>query len=361
MPNQESSNYFEYIINDLDSYRAVLSGANLEISQLQSGRLVGRHVRLGLPGGQFSYVELGLSMRAVGIFPNLWTLSAVLESKGRSLQHGTEVRAGSLFIHGPGAEHDAVYGQDSKIVCFAVPDEVFAKRVRRLSPHLQRALHQPFSVFEPPPTLRGKIIAHFAEAAAIIQSDPRVRNSSQALAKFESEMVCDFLEAVADQLRSDSIGADQRTAAIVQKADQVAQQSSMVGTTVAELSATCKVPRRALNRAFQNALGMGPATYLRRVRLNRARRALQEQRIDSTTVSGVALNLGFWNLGRFAEQYKELFGELPCETLRRKESSQPGPKRVADSPRVGYITANQFPANSMKDDHAPQACERGRR
>ena len=130
MSDQEPSSYFEYIINDADSYQALLSGANLEIAQLEPGRLIGRHVRLGLPGGQFSYVETDLSMRGIGTFPKLWTLSVVLESATRSLQHGIEVRAGSMFIHGPAAKHDGVYGRNFKIVCFTVSDKVFAKCIR---------------------------------------------------------------------------------------------------------------------------------------------------------------------------------------------------------------------------------------
>jgi AraC family ethanolamine operon transcriptional activator len=33
-------------------------------------------------------------------------------------------------------------------------------------------------------------------------------------------------------------------------------------------------------------------------------------------VTDVALEFGFWHLGRFAEQYKGMFGESPHETLR---------------------------------------------
>jgi len=315
--NQIPSNYFEYIISDADSYRAVLSGANVEISQLEPGRLIGRHVRVGLPGGQLSCVETSLSLRAIGTFPNFWTLSVILDSTTRSLQHGIEVRAGSLFIHGPGAAHDGVYGRNFKIVCFTVRDEVFTKHIRRLSPQLQEAVRQPWSVFEPPLASRREIIAHFAEAAAIIQSDPRVRNSSLALAEFEEELVRDFLQAVAQLLLSHSIGTDQRSAAMLQRVDQVMQESQLVVPTVAELCTVCEVPRRTLNRAFHGSLGMGPATYLRRVRLNRARRALQKEATGSITVTDVALKLGFWHLSRFAEQYKELFGESPHETLSR--------------------------------------------
>jgi transcriptional regulator GlxA family with amidase domain len=192
---------------------------------------------------------------------------------------------------------------------------VFAKHVRQLPPQLQDAIRQPWLVFEPPPAARQEIIAHFAEAAAIIRSDARVRNSRQALLEFEEEMVCDFLEVVSQQFPSHSNGADQRAAAMLQRVDDVAEESGLVDPTVAELCVACEVPRRTLNRAFQNTLGMGPATYLRRVRLNRARHALQEERTRSTTVTDAALDLGFWHLSRFAEQYKELFGESPHETL----------------------------------------------
>ena len=178
-------------------------------------------------------------------------------------------------------------------------------------------MRRPCSVFEPPPDLRQEIIEHFTEGATIIQSDPQVRNSRRAVAKFEEELVCDFLEAVEHQLPAHSIGAEQRAAAMVREIDQYVHKSVLVNSSVAELSAACEVPRRTLDRAFQKAVGMGPATYLRRVRLNGVRRALQQRSADSTTVTAVALEFGFWHLGRFAEQYDELFGEAPHETLRR--------------------------------------------
>jgi len=325
MSDQKTADYLEYIINDDDSYRALLSGANLEFLQLEPGRLIGRNLRLGLRGGQFSYGETELSLRVTGTFPNLWTLSVVLDSATRSLQHGIEVHPGSLFINAPGSKHDGIYGRNFKVVCIAVRDEVFAKYIRRFSPQCRPALRQPWSVFEPPPDSRREIIARFADAAAIIQSDPRVRGSSEALAEFEEELVCDFLEAVAQEFPSHSNGTDLRAARVLQRVDHVVQTSNLVDPTVTELCAVCEVPRRTLNRAFQDSLGMGPATYLRRVRLNRARRALQKERTRSATVSAVALKLGFWHLGRFAEQYKELFGESPHETLGpgHRENSEP--------------------------------------
>jgi transcriptional regulator GlxA family with amidase domain len=58
-------------------------------------------------------------------------------------------------------------------------------------------------------------------------------------------------------------------------------------------------------------------TYLTRLRLHRVRQALLAATQGSTTVSIEALNWGFWHFGEFARAYKECFGELPSETLRR--------------------------------------------
>ncbi len=326
MLKPEPSNYFEYIIRDAESYGMVLAAANLEISQLEPGSLSGRHIRLNLPGGEFSYVETNLALRGIGTFPNLWTLSVVLESTSRSRQHGIRIRPGSLVIHQPKAEHDGVYSRNFKVACFTIRDDFLASHVRHLDREVRAAMRKPWSVFEPPADLRQKTIERFAQAAEIVQSDPRVRNSPQALANLEAELVWEFLEAVEQQFPVHSTGPDQRAAEMVRQIDQEMKNSLKVGASVAELCAACEVSRRTLNRAFQSALGMGPATYLRRLRLNHAQRALHRENDRSTTVTDVALELGFWHLGRFAEQYTELFGEAPHDTLRRSQEPAQNPE-----------------------------------
>jgi AraC-like DNA-binding protein len=314
------SNYFENAIRDADSYAAMLSENALEISQIEPGCLSGRHVRFGgVPSGQFSYVETSLALRGKGTFSNRWTLSVILESATPSRQHGIEVRPGSLVIHRPNAEHDAVYGRNFKVACFSVGDDVLAKHFTQLDPRVQDAMRRPWSVFEPPPNARQEIIEQFGEAAAIIRLAPQVRKSSPAIAKFEEELVCDFLETVEQEFPAHLIETDQRAVAMVRQVDEDVRKSSLICSSVAELCTACEVPRRTLNRAFQTVLGMGPATYLRRVRLNGARRALRQRSASSTRVSDVALEFGFWHLGRFAEQYDKLFGESPHETLHRTD------------------------------------------
>ena len=123
----DNADFFDYEITDAESYAAVLRGADVELSQLAPGPLRGHHLRVSLPGGQMSWVETNLPLRGGGRFPSeMWTLSVVAGARTRSLQHGTAVRTGTLFAHGPGAAHDGVYGRDFSLVCVTLrADEPF--------------------------------------------------------------------------------------------------------------------------------------------------------------------------------------------------------------------------------------------
>jgi AraC-like DNA-binding protein len=86
---------------------------------------------------------------------------------------------------------------------------------------------------------------------------------------------------------------------------------------VSDLCQAAAVSERTLQNAFHDVMGMTPVAYLSRLRLHRVRQALLAGSHGSTTVSTEALNWGFWHFGEFSRAYKECFGELPSDTLRR--------------------------------------------
>ncbi len=90
---------------------------------------------------------------------------------------------------------------------------------------------------------------------------------------------------------------------------------------VTDLCRAAGVSERAIEYAFKEVMGLTPMAYLVRLRLHRARQALLAGTHGTTTVSAVALDWGFWHFGDFSRAYKECFGELPSDTLRRKPST----------------------------------------
>jgi len=89
-----------------------------------------------------------------------------------------------------------------------------------------------------------------------------------------------------------------------------------------EVCAAVGVSHRALSYCCHDFLGMPPKRYFFLRRMHMARRALVEEEPRSATVTEVATRHGFWEFGRFAVQYKTLFGELPSATLRRRGAKE---------------------------------------
>ena len=64
--------------------------------------------------------------------------------------------------------------------------------------------------------------------------------------------------------------------------------------------------------------GMTPVRYLKLRRLNQVHRDLRDAESGRDSVTEIASRSGFFDLGRFASEYRALFGELPSVTLGRR-------------------------------------------
>lgn len=86
--------------------------------------------------------------------------------------------------------------------------------------------------------------------------------------------------------------------------------------TLGRLCGVAGVGERALAKIFESRRGMSPMRYVTERRLAAAHsRLLRASAADEVT--GIAADLGFTHLGRFAIAYREVFGESPSQTLRR--------------------------------------------
>ena len=84
--------------------------------------------------------------------------------------------------------------------------------------------------------------------------------------------------------------------------------------TVGDNAGAAGLSARALNEAFRRVFDTTPHAHLRRSRLHAVRHDLLHAG-GSTTVAEVARRWGFQYLGRFADAYRQEFGELPRTTL----------------------------------------------
>ena len=89
---------------------------------------------------------------------------------------------------------------------------------------------------------------------------------------------------------------------------------------IPEVSAALGVSERLLRSLCAEHLGMSPTSYGRLRRMSQVRSILRGGEGNAISVSEAALRNGFRDLGRFAVNYRGVFGELPSTALRRRNA-----------------------------------------
>jgi transcriptional regulator GlxA family with amidase domain len=103
---------------------------------------------------------------------------------------------------------------------------------------------------------------------------------------------------------------------IVQRLDAFLLEHLDEPICMAQLCHATGVSERSLRNACHAVCGTSPKRYLTRRRLEAVRTALEHARPGQATVTRIATEYGFFELGRFAGIYTSVFGEHPSDTLR---------------------------------------------
>lgn len=107
-----------------------------------------------------------------------------------------------------------------------------------------------------------------------------------------------------------------RRAVIVQEAEDFMLANLDQPLTLEAICIAVKTSKSALSYGFRDIFGLSPMVYLKTVRLNGVRRALKIADPTTATVLGIGNRYGFWHMGHFSHDYRQMFGESPSDTLR---------------------------------------------
>lgn len=88
--------------------------------------------------------------------------------------------------------------------------------------------------------------------------------------------------------------------------------------TLEQLAGLVNVSPRSLYALFEKHARTTPRHYVRQKKLERINASLRDPSAPVRNITEVALDYGFLHLGRFSESYRNAFGELPSDTLKRR-------------------------------------------
>jgi AraC-like DNA-binding protein len=115
---------------------------------------------------------------------------------------------------------------------------------------------------------------------------------------------------------------------VIRRAEAYLESTGEPSVRIDELCLAACTSLSRLERAFRESFGVSPRRFLMLRRLAAVRRELL-RRGAQTSITEVATRWGFFHLGRFSQDYRQLFFELPSQTLRAQRAVSPAPAALA--------------------------------
>jgi AraC family ethanolamine operon transcriptional activator len=290
--------------------------------QIGPGHLDGELGRIPLATGTLHTCRHSVGVRVQGQFPAGHVfLLLCLDVPARSRILGRDVARDTVVAFGPGAIVDNLYGAGMCWAGLSVPVDEFTHAVRAGSILATGIGTGTTLIQQPKPAAIAALRAALASMTDFARHQPKQFDDARWRSGAEHNLLDAYIGALdspTDDRQRTNVAAPSRADSIVQSLDNYLDTvNGMV--PVAELCRVAHLPRRTLERAYQQTLRIGPAEYVRRRALNAVRRELLHGigTMGSISITETAMRHGFWHLGRFAGYYRTLFGESPSATLHR--------------------------------------------
>jgi AraC-like DNA-binding protein len=169
----------------------------------------------------------------------------------------------------------------------------------------------------PAPRAMAKLQRLHAAAGQLAEDAPEIIAHPEAARSLEQALIEALVGCLGiGEVREDR-SAQRHHSQIMRRFRSAVEEDPDQPMYIPELCAAIAVSDRTLRVCCQEQLGMSPKRYLLLRRMHLARRALRDGFPGATTVTEIATQYGFWQFGRFAGEYKSLFGEAPSATLHR--------------------------------------------
>jgi AraC-like DNA-binding protein len=190
----------------------------------------------------------------------------------------------------------------------------------------------------PDHTLMSRLLELHKTASLIAKTAPSLFELPEMVRNLEQQLIHVLVRCLAEGAASQMSAGTLRHAAIVKQfEDFFLEMNPDQPLYLTEICAAIGVAERTLRAACEEHLGLGPIRYLSLRRMHLARRALLRADRSTATVTRVAIDHGFWELGRFSVAYRALFGETPSESLRRPADGQLTPLNRPSSLEVAGL------------------------
>jgi AraC-like DNA-binding protein len=174
-------------------------------------------------------------------------------------------------------------------------------------------------LFRPGAAIMSRLLSLHERVGKIARTTPDILVLPTVERALEQQLIHLMIRCLTEGESRERTSGSFRRERVVARFEKFLEANAGRALYLAEVCAAIGVAERTLRVACEEHLGMGPIRYLTLRRMHLVRRALLRADISTTTVTQLATDHGFWELGHFSVAYRALFGEAPSESLRRPQ------------------------------------------
>jgi len=304
---------------DPEAMRETLQGSLLEHTPLDVGGFSGRLLQATAGDLRLDFGQYELPVLAAGpLAAERVSIGLVLQSEGPCVFNAQPVSPGDLVLYGENGELHTRLGAGARWVAIQVDRSCCAEVGLDLPERLSTVLTTEDAAAK-------RLTAELGLALDRLGADGESPDAVSAVRRDALVSARDaLLAAVAagfDQRRATAIGRGSNRAAsrmrLLRRAEGYLEAHLAEPVAIVDLCRALDCPIHVLERTFSKVHGISPKRFLTHRRLTRLRQRLITADAAETSITEALLDCGLHHAGRAAAAYRDLFGELPGETLRQ--------------------------------------------
>ncbi len=308
------------IFLDFDEYASNMMKWDLEFNQLTMGKFSGKICQLLLPNMIIQKYDISKSLKINGTVPQgYYTFSIGIVTHNKAIWRNKLIKSNVIAVYPKSAEIEAVSPDDFSTFELSISKNYLEKvapyyNVEDIENYLEGDKHYKC---DPQKLDQFKILLN-----GYLNKLELSKSHAFYLTKtIEEEVVSNLLKLLFSSSSEKQNHQTIRRTLAVNIVDEVLSKDDIGSLSVLDLCEKANVSQRTLEYAFRKKYNITPKQYLRIVRLNRVRKLLLDSINSQTNISDISNQYGFWHMGQFAKDYKNLFGELPSATITSKKTN----------------------------------------
>lgn len=304
--------------SDPDAFQAAFRAVDVNLLVTAKGNFHAdmMQVDLGRLLMQQSVDSLPRIMRAT-IGPTRVPITFLGDMRQRSIHlGGTEFRPGEIIVWGRNATGHLRTAAASRNASMSLTHDDLAAAGRAIA---GREISAPSNtvVARPSPRLMARLMRLHRATTHLARTAPNVLANRTVAKALEQELIHAMVNGLSGDMPRETERHGRQHTRIITRFEDFLEAKRYEPVHLAEMCATIGVSERTLRSCCNEHFGMGPVHYLWLRRMHLARLALLHADPATASVTSMAMDLGFWELGRFSVEYRALFGESPSASLRR--------------------------------------------